>query len=45
MLQGTKRRQVLAQLDRPLRTGPLRNRDRYGQKLSLRGWETEDGEP
>lgn len=30
------------QLDRPIRTGPLKNRDRYGQKLSLRGWETEE---
>ena len=30
--------QALADLDRPIRTGPLRDRDKYGQKLSLRGW-------
>ncbi len=32
----------LADFDRPLRTGPLKNRDKYGQLLSARGWETEE---
>jgi hypothetical protein len=40
-----KARQARAQLDRPLtppRFGKLGDRDRYGQKLSLRGWCTDE---
>lgn len=37
-----KHEQAKADLDRPIRTGALGNRDRYGQLLSLRGWNTDD---
>ena len=40
-----KRAQALAQLKAPL-FGKMGDRDRYGQKVSLKGWpETDDGEP
>jgi hypothetical protein len=42
--QGQKQAQALAQLSRPLKTGPLRDRDKYGQKVSLRGWDSDDVE-
>lgn len=41
-IAASRKAQAREALDRPLRTGPLKNRDRYGQLLSLRGWETED---
>jgi hypothetical protein len=39
-----KEAMALAALSRPLRTGPLKNRDRYGQKVSLKGWETDESD-
>lgn len=37
--------QAKAELDRPVRTGALKNRDRYGQKISLHVWTTDESEP
>lgn len=41
-IRVSKLEQAKALLARPIRTGPLRDRDKYGQKVSLRGWETDD---
>jgi hypothetical protein len=41
-LAARRMRSAKAQIERPIRTGKMGDRDRHGQKLSLKGWETDD---
>jgi len=44
-IAAARKQQHLDALDRPMRRGPLRDRCRYGAKLSARGWETDETDP